>query len=177
MNVEERQMKLFLIGITALLLSGCVLEEPTKVTVDMKNGVGDSIGTAILEETADGVEIALDLEGLPPGDLAIHIHEKSACKRPDFASAGNHFNPLEKKHGLLHPQGPHAGDLPNLIVGDDGSVKATIMAPQVTLSKGKTSLMTKDGTSLVIDESADDGMTQPSGDSGERIACGSIGKK
>ena len=169
----KKSSLLYMVMIT-LLASGCAIENPKKLEVEMKNENGDSLGNATLQEQSDGVEIALDLEGLPPGEHGIHIHEKGVCKRPDFVSSGNHFNPDDTKHGLLHPEGAHGGDLPNLIVGEDGTVKVKLMAPMVTLSKGKTSLFTKEGTSLIIDENKDDGMTQPSGDSGKRIACGEI---
>lgn len=160
-----------------LLLVGCTEQgNPKKMEVEMYNPEGDSLGKITIQEKSTGVDLDIKLEGLPPGEHAIHIHEKAKCEPPDFKSAGNHYNPEDKKHGLLHPEGSHAGDLPNLIVGDDGSVKAKFSAPQVTLKEGKTSLLPKDGTSIIIHEAKDDGMSQPAGESGKRIACGEISK-
>ena len=169
--------KYYILLLFIILLSACADQQPPKkLEVDMKNVDGDSLGNITLEEQAHGVKFSVKLEGLPPGDHAIHVHDKGKCERPDFLSAGNHFNPDDKDHGLLNPKGPHAGDLPNLIVKDDGKVKVHFTAKELSLKEGKTSLYTKDGTSIIIHDAADDGMSQPAGDSGDRIACGEISK-
>ncbi|WP_338471945.1 superoxide dismutase family protein [Niallia sp. XMNu-256] len=169
-----KKISLFLLF---LFLTGCVGEEVTKMDVKMHNADGDTLGTITLTEQASGIKLDIDLSGLPSGEHAMHIHDKSSCEGPDFKSAGDHFNPDDKKHGLLHPEGAHAGDLPNIIVKEGGVVKAELKAPLVTLKEGKASLLTKDGKSIVIHDGKDDGMSQPAGDAGERIACGEITKQ
>src|SRR5690606_25253705 len=104
-----------------------------------------------------------------------HFHEKGICEAPDFESAGGHFNPTGASHGLDHEDGPHAGDLPNLEVGPDGTVKEEFFVENLTLLAGEeNSLYQEGGTSLIIHAEADDGTTQPSGNSGDRIACGVV---
>lgn len=140
----------------------------------IKDVNGQQIGIATLTESADGVRIALDAEKLPSGFHEFHIHNTGKCDPPDFKSAGPHFNPGGTKHGMKNPEGPHAGDLPNIEVGQDGKAKAIVTAKEVTLGAGKNSLFPEGGTSLVIHADPDNEITDPAGNSGERIACGII---
>lgn len=143
--------------------------------VVIMNTEGERTGVATLEQVEEGVQIHLEAWGLPAGVHGFHIHEKGLCETPDFESAGGHFNPTDAKHGFDHPEGPHAGDLPNIEVGEDGTVKETIVADMVTLEKGeKNSLLQEGGTSLVIHADPDDYVSQPAGNAGKRIACGVI---
>lgn len=151
--------------------------ENDSIEVDLENSDGESIGTANLEEVSEGVEVSLVGHDIPKGTHAFHIHEKGACEEPDFESAEGHFNPDDTNHGFDDADGPHAGDMPNIVVGDDGTVNQSYVAENVTLEKGEeNSLLKEDGTALVIHEGADDGESQPSGDAGDRMACGVIEK-
>lgn len=166
-------MRAILLLIVLLLMPACQDSEANR-TVDMYNAVGDLVGNAKLSEQEDGVQIKIKLEGLEPGFHGIHVHEFPECKGPDFKTAGNHFNPEGKEHGLMHPEGAHLGDLPNVEADDSGLVDAELMLAGATLLEGKNSIVGKEGTSLVVDEWRDDGLSQPSGDSGARIICGEI---
>ncbi|MDC3412386.1 superoxide dismutase family protein [Aquibacillus sp. 3ASR75-11] len=163
-------------GIMGLLffLGACEENSRSPIEVQMYNPAGDRIGTATLTEQSDGVNAKLSLEGLEPGFHGIHVHEKPLCEGPDFKSAGSHVNPENKEHGLMHPKGAHLGDLPNIEAGSDGTVNTELIISGATLMDGKNSILKDDGTSLVVHEKQDDGISQPAGESGARIGCGKI---
>jgi Cu-Zn family superoxide dismutase len=148
--------------------------KPPKANASLVNAQGASVGTASFEQTTQGVKITLQAQGLTPGEHGIHVHEKGQCASPDFKSAGGHFNPLNKEHGLTHPKGHHAGDLPNLMATSDGKTEAELLLVGASLKPGKDSLLRDGGTALVIHAKADDGKSQPAGDSGDRVLCGVI---
>ena len=162
---------LALVGVLSLLNYTANAIARDQARADIKNAEGKSVGTASLSETKDGLLIIVNAKGLPQGLHAVHIHSVGKCEGPAFTSAGGHFNPLGKKHGLKNPDGPHAGDLPDMYVSKDGVGRYEALLESMTLRPGKTSIFDADGTAIVIHASADDNMTDPSGNSGDRIAC------
>ncbi len=149
--------------------------ERKTATAKIQDAKGQDIGQAKFKATKGGVDMSVTVTNLSPGVHAIHIHEAGKCDPPDFKTAGAHFNPANKKHGMENPEGHHAGDLPNLTVGANGkgTFKSTIRG--VTLAgAGANSLFHAGGTSVVIHEKADDMKTDPAGNAGARMACGAI---
>ena len=156
--------------IPAVLLAGCAYPEPTGgPPIALVNQAGQSVGTVSAWQTSGGVGLRLQASGLPHGVHGIHVHSVGRCEGPKFESAGPHWNPASRKHGLSNPAGPHAGDLPNVTVAANGVLSTIVTVPGASLAG--SDLADADGAALVIHAAADDNMTDPSGNSGDRIAC------
>ncbi len=154
-------------------------QAPLTARAEIIDAEGRSIGQARLVETPnEGVWIELDVSGLPPGVHAFHIHETGRCEPPSFESAGGHYAPEGRAHGILIPEGPHAGDLLNLHVPQSGAVHVEQLARHITLRPNRTgTVFDDDGSALVIHAGADDYRSQPTGDAGGRLACGVIARQ
>jgi len=151
-------------------------QSAAKTKVELKDAQGKSVGSVVVSDEGSGVALQLELHDLTPGEHGIHFHQVPKCEGPDFKSAGGHFNPESKKHGFDNPDGHHAGDLKNFTVGPDGkATKVTLEDKDVTLKDGPHSLLTN-GTAIVVHAKGDDYKTDPSGNSGDRVACGVITK-
>jgi Cu-Zn family superoxide dismutase len=164
-------------AVAALGLSACNRDDVAvgapmaggaRATATLRTADGAEVGRVSASEVAGGVRFTIDARGLPPGTHGAHVHTTGLCDAPDFTTAGPHWNPTAMKHGTMNPQGPHEGDLPNLIVGTDGRGTLGITIPGATMA----GLFDTDGSALVVHAGADDLMTDPSGNSGGRIACG-----
>lgn len=150
-------------------------DEVLKARAELINNQGKRVGNVLFKEDAEGVVVTVRVNGLPPGMHSLHIHDSARCESPDFSSAGGHFNPYSDEHGFLNPRGPHAGDLPNIMVSANGRGTMEIITRRVTLKEGKDhSLFQEGGTSVVIHQNPDDYLSDPAGKAGERIACGAI---
>ena len=155
------------------LIVGCSLATPgSRASAELKDKDGKVVATAMLRERPGGVLVHVEAKGLTPGLHAVHVHAVGKCDGPAFTSAGGHFNPAGKKHGLKSPDGPHAGDLPNMLVAKDGSGRFEAMTDGFTLRAGPLSVFDADGSALVIHAGVDDNAGDPTGNAGGRAACG-----
>ena len=157
-------------------LSACTTanDPPGGAAMPLVNGGGQQIGTVRAWQTAGGVTFRLEAEGLPHGIHGLHVHAVGRCDGPDFTSAGPHWNPATRQHGINNPQGPHAGDLRNVNVAANGVLGETVTLSGASLTAPPGTpgaLLDADGAALVIHAAADDYVTDPSGKSGARIAC------
>lgn len=141
-----------------------------QATAVLKDADGKEVGKVTLIDVPTGVLFDVDLTAVPPGDHGFHIHAVGKCEPPDFKSAGGHFNPEEDEHGLMNEAGPHAGDLPNIHVPENGKLRVEILDQLISLE----GLLDDDGAAIVIHEGPDDYMTDPAGNAGARIACGVV---
>ena len=152
------------------LLAGCAYPEPVGgPAIPLVNQAGQSVGTVSAWQTAGGVGLRIHASGLPHGVHGIHVHSVGRCEGPKFETAGPHWNPANRNHGLSNPAGPHAGDIPNVTVAANGVLSTVVTVAGASLSAD--SLSDADGAALVIHAGADDNVTDPSGNSGDRIAC------
>ncbi len=167
-------MRKLLAFIPVLALAACVTGEPQGGPPMPLIGVGgQQVGTVRAWQTAGGVTFRIDAAGLPHGVHGLHVHAVGRCDAPDFVSAGPHWNPGLRKHGSANPAGPHAGDLRNVIVAANGALGETVtLSGASLLGPGAAGiLLDTDGATLVLHAAVDDNATDPSGNSGARIAC------
>lgn len=149
--------------------------ERTEAVAEMRDASGQAVGKARFKNGPGGVTLEAEFSHLPPGVHALHIHESGSCEGPKFTSAGGHFNPTQRQHGMENPSGPHGGDLPNFTVDSSGAARIPSQGLRVNLTPGSpSSLLKPGGTALVVHAGPDDNKTDPAGASGDRIACGVI---
>jgi len=166
-------MRAILILTAAAALTACeTAREPVGgAPMPLIDSAGRQIGTVVAWQTTGGISFRVSASGLPHGLHGIHVHPIGRCDPPDFASAGTHWNPTGRQHGLNNPNGPHAGDLPNVEVAANGVLSQTVVLPNATMAQ----LLDADGSSIMIHANADDYVSQPAGNSGPKIACAIIG--
>jgi superoxide dismutase, Cu-Zn family len=175
--MENLPMRIPLAALTLCLLAVPAFAKPKNgLVIPLKTSTGEDAGTATFTQGKNKLSIKLDLKNLPVGEHAVHIHAKPLCDAPDFKTAAGHFNPEGKQHGTLNPMGHHAGDLPqNITIGEGHIGQATFRVDYLSLDPASpNSILANGGTAIVVHEKADDMKTDPTGNAGNRIACGVI---
>ncbi|RYD65122.1 MAG: superoxide dismutase family protein [Sphingomonadales bacterium] len=146
--------------------NGSVASESATAALAMADG--SAAGSAVATATPEGLTVTVSVTGITPGEHGVHVHMTGKCDAPGFTTAGGHWNPASTQHGLDNPQGAHAGDMPNLNVADDGTGTLSFTLRSGTMAQ----LLDADGSAFVVHAGKDDQKTDPSGDSGDRVACG-----
>ena len=167
------------IGAVVLLMQLVVFPvgaQGQQASAELRDSSGNVVGSATFVDSGGGVQVSVQARNLPPGQHGIHVHAVGRCDPPDFMTAGAHANPTNRQHGLRNPQGPHGGDLPNLTIAQNGSGSLQATNNLLTVGAGPNSLFDDDGSALVIHAMADDDVTDPTGNSGGRIACGVVAR-
>ena len=149
---------------------------PPSAVAHLSDSGGRVVGNAVFLQDGGSVRILVDVAGVTPGSKALHIHEVGLCEPPSFESAGGHFNPDKAHHGIGTRRGPHAGDLPNIVIDATGKGHLEFTNKHVNVKKGNSSssLLSGKGTALILHAEADDMRSDPEGESGARLACGVI---
>lgn len=166
--------------LSVVLLSSCKSEsksiEPNALSYRIIGNSGEAIGDMTLTETAGGVRLKIKASGISTGEHGIHLHHTGSCVVPDFKSAGGHINPLKKAHGLSNPDGPDNADMPNAVADENGNIDYDYVNARVSLrgAPHRPALLDDNGSALVLHQNPDDGITQPIGGAGPRIACAEI---
>lgn len=172
-------------AVMALFLTGCASSESEnkqdvgivpmiKASAQLSDASGEKRGTAVLTENGDGLKLEVRAEGLASGTYGIHLHMVGRCEGPKYESAGSHWNPSSKQHGLENPNGSHEGDLPNIQAVTGKPTTYSVVIKGATLSSGSLAVLDADGTAIVIHAKPDDYKTDPSGNSGDRVICGTF---
>jgi Cu-Zn family superoxide dismutase len=167
------------LGLPLIALAACAHDGgteaqsyPSSLDVAVRDAGGATVATATAADRGGGVAVRVAAAGLAPGTYGVHVHAVGRCEPPGFESAGPHWNPTARQHGVQNPQGPHLGDLPNLQVGTDGAGSVEFTIAGARLAGGSNAMLDGDGAALMIHAGPDDYRTDPSGNSGARIACG-----
>lgn len=164
-----------------LLATGCAqttaMSGSNVATANLVDAAGKPSGSATIRESADGLWLDVSVKGVTPGAHGLHVHAVGKCDAPDFASAGGHWNPTAHQHGKKNPQGPHAGDAPNLVANAKGAGRLKTWLGAGMIAGGANPLLDADGAAVVLHADADDEMTDPSGKSGKRVLCGVLGAR